>query len=533
MKSGLERVILFALAFLFTLIVFLLDYNSGSEYHVSVLYVLIILYSWLLPGRYSVMIASAICMVLTFFVAIEKNHVDGESAIIINAAFSSVAIWVAMFLTTLSRRGYEQLKITISGLDKTVAKRTTALRAKLIDTEIQNKLIAAKNRENLTLNRKLSEESALAETNKRRFQNLMKEAPTGILIIRSDGTILDLNEFVESRMAIDASVPNQSILTLIHHEDRSNFEAKLSRFYENLPLEKRCSVEVRLLSKNQGSFPAEVSFACLETDKMDETIVTVFDLTERKAQEELKLRTASVEIRNKEIENMAYLASHDLRQPLSSIAGLAELLDDMIGTENEIKPFIQHIIGATERMNELITQLLDLSQLGSSERADKVSLNELTQEVLDDLNSLIKRSDAHITKDDLPPAENASPFELRILMQNLINNAIKFTPEDRNPVVHIGHRTDENGSFYFVSDNGIGISQQDQNEIFGMFKRLHQKHEYEGTGIGLAYCKKIVEAHSGKLLLKSETGKGSTFYFSLNSDYTLSASLEKSTNFNT
>lgn len=165
-------------------------------------------------------------------------------------------------------------------------------------------------------------------------------------------------------------------------------------------------------------------------------------------------------------------------------------------------------------MSQLITGLLDYSRIGKERIPEMVDCHELMETVKADLRKAIEESNARVTVKDLPVL-NAYPMELKLLFQNLLSNAIKFKKADQSPRIHIAACRIDNGWLFSFCDNGIGIEDRFKEKIFEIFQRLHSKHIYEGTGIGLAHCKKIVTLHNGKIWVESAPGKGSQFYFTI------------------
>ncbi len=226
--------------------------------------------------------------------------------------------------------------------------------------------------------------------------------------------------------------------------------------------------------------------------------------------------------KNKELEEFAYITSHDLKEPLATISGLIELLrddyDDKL--DEDAKMSMEFIDKSSKRMRSLIDALLEYSRLGKAKHKVFINCNDLLDEVLSDLSNAIQRFNAKVTYNNLPEVAG-SKVELRTLFQNLINNAIKFKKPDVDPVVAISCKIiapEEQSRSYFqfqVTDNGIGIQEQHKEKVFAIFQRLNSREEYEGTGIGLAYCKKIVESLGGQIWFESEFGKGTTFYFTI------------------
>jgi light-regulated signal transduction histidine kinase (bacteriophytochrome) len=176
--------------------------------------------------------------------------------------------------------------------------------------------------------------------------------------------------------------------------------------------------------------------------------------------------------------------------------------------------YLDFIVQATDRMKVLIKDLLDYSRIGRKTELQKVDCNIILSEVLADLNKAIKDVHAEIISDQLPVIKGY-PTELKQLFQNLISNALKFRKIDVNPLINISaEKNNEHWTFSF-KDNGIGIEERYYEKIFIIFQRLHTRNEFEGSGIGLSHCKKIVELHGGKIWVESRIGEGSTFYFTI------------------
>ncbi len=234
-------------------------------------------------------------------------------------------------------------------------------------------------------------------------------------------------------------------------------------------------------------------------------------------------QSLELEAKNKELEQFAYIASHDLQEPLNTISSFIGLISEDYGDsfDDVGKESLAFIKDASIRMKKLIDSLLEYSRLGRNREYADVDLNKVIEELRKDLKTVIEETDATITVSKLPVVRG-SEIELRLLLQNLIGNAIKFREANKVPKINIASVkvTDlsEDAVNYWkfsVKDNGIGIPEEHKDRIFAIFQRLHSRDEYQGTGIGLAHCKKIVESHGGKIWLTSEKGKGSTFYFTI------------------
>ena len=269
---------------------------------------------------------------------------------------------------------------------------------------------------------------------------------------------------------------------------------------------------------------------CLR-DRSGETIGTFGisrDITARKqAEEALALKAQELARSNTELEQFAYVASHDLQEPLRMIASYTQLLarryKDKL--DQDAQEFIAYAVGGALRMQVLINDLLTYSRVGTRGKAfAPTDCGQMLKRALDNLKIALEESRAVVTQDPLPTIMG-DPTQLTQLFQNLIANAIKFRGAN-DPTVSVSAERKEGAApgsppespaewVFRVSDNGIGIEPQYFEKIFVIFQRLHTRQEYPGTGIGLALCKKIVERHGGRIWIESESGRGSTFFFAL------------------
>ncbi|WP_051335989.1 YfiR/HmsC family protein [Aquimarina latercula] len=238
---------------------------------------------------------------------------------------------------------------------------------------------------------------------------------------------------------------------------------------------------------------------------------------------EIHEQSLVLESKNKELEQFAYIASHDLQEPLNTISSFIGLISEDYGDvfDDIGKESLNFIKDASIRMKKLIDSLLEYSRLGRTREFTKVDMNTVLDELKGDFTNILERTNAKIYSKKLPVVKG-NPLELRLLLQNLVSNGIKFTEEGIIPEIHIEaikkRRKDEPSKKYWqfsVKDNGIGIPKIHQDRIFAIFQRLHSREKYQGTGIGLAHCKKIVESHNGAIWLESTEGKGTTFYFTI------------------
>jgi PAS domain S-box-containing protein len=262
---------------------------------------------------------------------------------------------------------------------------------------------------------------------------------------------------------------------------------------------------------------------------------TIRDITEQKqAQEKIRKlnedleetiaeRTLQLEDTNKElaihmdeVEQFTYIASHDLQEPLRTLTNFTQLIkEDYAGKlDDEGNKYIEFIYTAANRMRELVTGLVEYSILGKESAMTTVDCNKIVKDVLSDLDNNIRGCNAKITVDQLPVFDGYAT-EMRLLFQNLIVNALKFHKKASVPEINIAVEDNREDWLFKIEDNGIGIDVKNKDKIFIIFKRMHNRSEYKGTGIGLAHCKKIVELHGGKIWVESTPGVGSVFMFTI------------------
>ncbi|MGO8744881.1 MAG: CHASE3 domain-containing protein [Thermoguttaceae bacterium] len=260
----------------------------------------------------------------------------------------------------------------------------------------------------------------------------------------------------------------------------------------------------------------EVSADPLVLDGKPHVILAMNNITDRKRAEDALRRTAEDLARsNKDLEQFAYVASHDLREPLRMVTGFMSLLTDRCQGKLDAKAdeYIAFACDGASRMQGLIDDLLVYSRAGRGEMAERTDVGAVLDKVLKALTVSIRESGAAITHDPLPTI-TANPVGLTQVLQNLIANAVTFRGE-RKPEIHVAARRQPGGWLFTIRDNGIGIDPQFADRIFLIFQRLHTREQYPGTGIGLAICKKVVERHGGRIWVESQAGNGSTFCFTI------------------
>lgn len=234
-------------------------------------------------------------------------------------------------------------------------------------------------------------------------------------------------------------------------------------------------------------------------------------------EEKVAQRTKQLKESNEHLQNFAYVASHDLQEPLRKIQAFSDLLvDEYRDQVGDGSMYLDRIKHSSARMSQLIEDLLIFSRITTKARpATQVDLNETIETVLEDLEHRIERTKGTVKMENKLPTVMADSTHMRQLFQNIVGNALKFHKPDTPAVVTITSTETDDSHVIKVSDNGIGFDKKYTDRIFSMFQRLHGKHEYEGTGIGLAVCRKIVEQYNGILTASSEEGEGATFCVTL------------------
>ncbi|MDC7998049.1 sensor histidine kinase [Gilvibacter sediminis] len=224
----------------------------------------------------------------------------------------------------------------------------------------------------------------------------------------------------------------------------------------------------------------------------------------------------ALENKNKELEQFTYITSHDLQEPLNSILSFSGLLESEVESSDElVNQCISVIRGSALRMKDFIASLLEYSRIGRVKERQNVDIPALIEDLKKDLNDIIEKPNASVDYIGKPLSIQAYKIDLKRLFKNLIHNGIKYTSPGTQPKVTIDVSEDEAHYTFSIRDNGIGIPEAQFENIFEVFKRLHNRDDYPGTGIGLSHAKKVVELHGGKIWVTSELGKGSTFYFTI------------------
>lgn len=280
--------------------------------------------------------------------------------------------------------------------------------------------------------------------------------------------------------------------------------------------------ETRVRRRDGSAVWVDISSAPMLDDagRFTGSLLMATDITERKAAEaEMARQRAALERSNADLQQFAYVTSHDLQEPLRTIQTYTQLLTQRYGAafDDEARQFISFITGSVQRMDNLIRDLLAYSQVVARDPtppAERASLKDVVEWALMNLRHSIRESGATVRLEDVLPVVQGDPTQLIQLFQNLLSNAIKYRGKEA-PAVVIGSSQNDGGEWQIsVRDNGIGIAPKYHRQVFGLFKRLHGQ-ELPGTGLGLAICQRIVERHGGRIWVESDVGQGSTFFFTL------------------
>ncbi len=279
------------------------------------------------------------------------------------------------------------------------------------------------------------------------------------------------------------------------------------------------SGEWTYIHKNGRKFPVQLVVTPIRSHdgSISGFLGIASDITEQKAAEAARAKFVELEAKNREMEQFTYIASHDLQEPLKTISNFTSILNQRYQSQLDEsgKQILTYLNESATRMTELVRGLLFYARIGTERKIEKVNFNEVVSNVCKDLSSAIAAKQAIIKADKLPELP-AYRIEINQLFQNLISNAIKFCEKGKSPVISISAKAVEHGWRFSVQDNGIGIPEKDREKIFLLFRQLHNRGVYEGTGIGLAFCKKIVALHGGNIKIDDAPGGGTIFSFTIN-----------------
>jgi len=360
------------------------------------------------------------------------------------------------------------------------------------------------------------------------YRVFIEKMTEGAVTLNPDGIILYSN----SRFAAMVNMPLSKVIglsfkTFIAPGNADEFHALFERGWKE-----DCKGEIVLVS-NEISIVFQLSLTTLQLDEGFSLSIILTDLTvQKETQKQLKLNNEqleeinhALEVSNHDLQQFASVASHDLQEPLRKINLYSNLLATSHADEfsDVATSYLEKIISSSNRMRALIVDILSYSRLSDNTNQYKLTpLTPMVTELLDDFEIMIEDKKAQISVGELPVME-VNPGQMRQVFQNLISNALKFSKKDESPVISIyenkfvehlnnGHQNN-NGAYTYISvkDNGIGFDEKYISNVFTLFKRLHGKDRYEGSGIGLAITKKIIEKHNGHIVVRSKEGEGSEF----------------------
>lgn len=344
-----------------------------------------------------------------------------------------------------------------------------------------------------------------------KYRSIVENSTNAFFLTDNTGTILDTNK---------------AACEMFGYTKKELLQLNWKEILQPLPKGKTESVEIYGIQKSGKRFPMMFSSSVLSTTNGGKRISSLgIDITYRKQYEDmldqlnknLEKKAEELAASNKELEQFAYIASHDLQEPLRMISSFLQLLEKKY--KNQIdetgKKYIHFAVDGASRMKQLIHDLLEYSRVSTNTivKGD-TDMNEVMTEVLGILKDKTDELQATVKVSDLPVLPNTRKTQMLQLIQNLVSNALKYHG-DAKPVIEISAVREEQHWIFSVKDNGIGIDPRFADKVFTIFQRLHNKSEYSGTGIGLSICKKIVEKHGGSIWLESKPDQGSTFYFNL------------------
>jgi len=351
------------------------------------------------------------------------------------------------------------------------------------------------------------------------FHQLFDAAPDAVVVCDREGRIVLANDMVERMLgyprdelvgqAVEVLVPKR--YRFRHHDHRRAYDENPSARFMG---EGR---ELYAVRKDGTELPVEISLTPMEIEGQLLISSAIRDITERKqAQRELERHSAELTRSNAELEQFAYVASHDLQEPLRMVASYSQLLARRYRDklDSDAEEFIEFIVDGANRMQALINDLLAFSRVGTRGKPfEPTDVADVVARAVSNVQVAIEEAGAQVDVGPMPAVVGDSS-QLVQLFQNLISNAIKFRGAD-TPRITITAEPAGEAVTFSLTDNGIGIDPQYADRIFLLFQRLHTKREYAGTGIGLAICKKIVERHGGRIWVEGRPGEGTTFHFTL------------------
>lgn len=406
-------------------------------------------------------------------------------------------------------------------LKEEMALRNRAEQEILRQNESLEQTVQARTQELQQAKQALERQILSANRIRQRFESIFESAPNGMIVVNPAGQILQANELAHNIFRYPGNqLEGMQVEQLVPVEFQEQHLDNRRRYIE-APAKRMMGDRKDLygLRSDNSPVPVEIGLNPIEGSDSGEIIASIVDISERTEYERrIESRNMALERSNKQLEEFAFIASHDLREPLRKIISFTKLLltRDYGRLTSEGEEFADYVVNAAERMRELLDSLLSYSRVTSKGgKFIPTHLNEVIEEVLSDLQLPIDEAGAHIEVGTLIELE-MDAIQIRQLFQNLLSNSLKYQHPDRPLKIQIdGRFTGDNYYQLTVEDNGIGFEPEYSAQIFEVFKRLHGRSEFSGTGMGLAICRKIVERHAGRIKAEGFPGDGAVFHIDL------------------
>lgn len=502
-------------------VVFFADIKSNQDLSFSPLYALIILFSWLIPYTFTILVTFVCSLLLLASTIIDLQNGFNPTSVIIESFIGYVVMIVTFVLTRITSNSSTELRKNNIILNDLVEQRTVQLKRKIHELTDHQELLV-ENKELLTI---LHQELSKSEQRYQLMINYVQDY--AIVFIQENGRLGSWNSGAFSLRGYELSdVANRYFYEFILPENEDlhvNGQLIINKIrrdgsYENVGYRR----------KKDGSYlyaHDTITQIKGEDDQVIGFSWITHDLTDIKQKEEEieKLNReleSKVEKRTKELESFAYSVSHDLRAPLRAINGFTEIvLEEYTNKidDGNFNRFLEIIHANAQKMSELIDDLLTFSRIGKkSVEHTLIGTQEMVKGILKDLRMAHPEyAKCEVTVDTDLPQIIGDESLIRQALTNLLSNAFKYSAQKPEPKIDIRFSKNENEVIIHIADNGAGFDMKYSHKLFKVFQRLHDGHEFDGTGIGLAIVKQVVDAHNGRAWAEAEIGKGATFHLAL------------------